>query len=197
MAKMAHSAESVAAWEGLTPPYQTIVADPPWRYKKDLVVTGNAPGRTRRIRGSGTPYSTLTVEEIRSLPVGELADRRAHLYLWTTNTHLEYAWGIARQWGFTPKTLLTWCKAPKGMIGFGTFSLASEFVLFAERGGKAINVGRSDRTWFQWARGAHSQKPAGFLDLVESVSPSPYVELFARSPRLGWDSWGYGYEVAV
>lgn len=55
---------------------------------------------------------------------------------------------------------------------------------------------RVDRNWWEWPRGPHSVKPPAFLDIVEQVSPGPYVELFARSPRLGWDSWGYGYEVA-
>jgi hypothetical protein len=53
-----------------------------------------------------------------------------------------------------------------------------------------------DSSWFLWPRGAHSVKPAAFGDLVERVSPGPYVELFARSPRLGWDSWGFGWEQA-
>jgi N6-adenosine-specific RNA methylase IME4 len=49
---------------------------------------------------------------------------------------------------------------------------------------------RSDTRWFNWPRGAHSQKPEAFLDLVESVSPGPYLEMFARRDRLGWDTWG-------
>lgn len=57
-------------------------------------------------------------------------------------------------------------------------------------------VDRVETTWFRWPRGPHSVKPAAFLDLVERVSPGPYVELFARKQRLGWDSWGKGYEVA-
>jgi hypothetical protein len=54
---------------------------------------------------------------------------------------------------------------------------------------------RIDSSWWSWPRGAHSAKPPAFLDLVEQVSPGPYVELFARAPRLGWDSWGKGYEI--
>lgn len=54
---------------------------------------------------------------------------------------------------------------------------------------------RVNSTWWQWPRGSHSVKPAAFLDIVEQVSPGPYVELFARQPRLGWDAWGYGYEI--
>jgi N6-adenosine-specific RNA methylase IME4 len=55
---------------------------------------------------------------------------------------------------------------------------------------------RLDRNWWEWPRSFHSVKPAAFLDLVEQISPGPYVELFARAPRLGWDSWGRGYEIA-
>lgn len=55
-------------------------------------------------------------------------------------------------------------------------------------------IERVDRNWWLWSRSAHSVKPAAFMDLVEQVSPGPYVELFARQSRLGWDSWGLGYE---
>lgn len=171
--------------------YRTIVADPPWQYDTTLVVTGNAPGRTKQRGRSGTGYATMSVEEVAALPVSEFADGEgAHLYLWTTNTHVEHAWAVVRAWGFEPKNLLTWCKPPKGMIGFGTFSQASEFVLFAARGDRAVNVGRCERTWFEWPRATHSQKPEAFLDLVEQVSPAPYLELFARRARFGWDYWG-------
>ncbi len=54
----------------------------------------------------------------------------------------------------------------------------------------------TDRNWFVWPRGPHSAKPAAFADLVGQVSPGPYVELFARQPRLGWDHWGRGYETS-
>lgn len=171
--------------------YRTIVADPPWQYSTSLVVTGNAPGRKKQTGRSGTPYKTLTVQEVSDIPVAQLADPAgAHLYLWTTNTHLEFAWEIARHWGFTPKNLLTWCKPPKGMIGFGAFSQSSEFVLFASSTPQATHHGRSERTWFEWPRAAHSRKPEAFLDLVETVSPGPYLEMFARRNRLGWDTWG-------
>ena len=169
--------------------YRTIVADPPWAYKTTVAVTGNAPGRTPQRGRSGTSYPTMSVAAIAELPVGKLAEADAHLYLWTTNTHVEHAWDIARAWGFDPKNLLTWCKKPKGMIGFGTFSQSTEFVLFGRRGA-TINVSRCETTWFEWARRAHSQKPEDFQDLVERVSPGPYLELFARRQRLGWDTWG-------
>lgn len=171
--------------------YRTIVADPPWRYENTLAVTGNAPGRTKQNGRSGAEYETMTIEQVAALPVRSLCDPHgAHLYLWTTNAHVEHAWNIARAWGFTPKNLLTWCKPPKGMIGFGAFSQATEFCLFASSASKAIHAERADRTWFEWPRAAHSAKPEAFLDLVEQISPAPRVELFARRARFGWDYWG-------
>jgi len=172
--------------------YRTIVADPPWRYDGRLPVTGNAPGRTRQHGSSGTDYPTMSIKEIAEMPVTRLRNTDgSHLYLWTTNTHLEHAWNIARKWGFEPKQLLTWCKKPKGMIGFGAYSPCTEFCLFAACGARAAHIGRSERTWWEWPRTTkHSQKPAGFFDIIEAVSPTPRLEMFARARRLGWDAWG-------
>jgi N6-adenosine-specific RNA methylase IME4 len=171
--------------------YRTIVADPPWRYKSTL------PGHTRGARRgpgnprgrSAVPYPTMTVAEIAALPVGGLAAADAHLYLWTTSTHLEHAWSIARGWGFGYSTLLVWSKKPRGYVGFGAFTVTTEFVLFCRRGTLPA-IGRLDRTCWEWPRGEHSQKPEHFIDLVEQVSPGPYLELFSRRHRLGWDVWG-------
>ena len=171
--------------------FKCIVADPPWRYKNTMPVTGNDAGYPGRYERSKTNYATMTVEKITELPVRELADKAGcHLYLWTTKDHLEYSWGIVRAWGFTPKQILTWCKKPKGMIGFGTFSGCTEFVMFAVTGKRAIHHNRCNRTWWEWPRGKHSAKPEAFQDIVESVSPGPYLELFARRKRLGWSVWG-------
>jgi N6-adenosine-specific RNA methylase IME4 len=65
----------------------------------------------------------------------------------------------------------------------------TEFVVFAGRG-NLPSTGRSDRQWWEWARGKHSAKPEAFLDIVEHVSPAPRLEMFARRQRLGWDTWG-------
>lgn len=204
-------------WSGLNPPYSTIVADPPWpmpesgktsRGTTDTRGVYTAKGG-RRVDGTwwgrhrgGTvdiPYSTMSLADIEALNVGSLASSDAHLYLWTTNRFLEDAYRLARAWGFRPAQLLTWCKPPMG-IGFGgAFTTTTEFVVFARRGTLKAKQ-RVDSSWWEWSRVyvdghiSHSTKPAAFLDVVESVSPGPYVELFARAPRLGWDSWGYGYE---
>lgn len=168
--------------------YRTIVADPPWHQR-----TG--PPNLHVPNGGGSakvvPYPTLSVAEITELPIEAMTESDAHLYLWTTNRYLEAAYGVARAWGFRaePGTILVWCKAPKGR-GLGeTFSVATEFCLFCVRG-KQPAVGRIERNWWQWPRTDHSTKPEAFLDLVEQVSPGPYLELFARRARFGWDYWG-------
>ncbi|MCL5736982.1 MAG: MT-A70 family methyltransferase [Actinobacteria bacterium] len=165
--------------------YRTIVADPPWHYKSTLPGWQGATDTPR----STVPYGTMSIDEIAALPVRDLANVDAHLYLWTTNTHMEYAWKIARAWGFKPSTTLVWCKPPRGFAGFPTYNSTTEFVLFCRRGSLKATQ-RIDTSWFEWPRGSHSAKPEAFLDMVEQVSPGPYLELFARRNRLGWDTWG-------
>jgi N6-adenosine-specific RNA methylase IME4 len=174
--------------------YRTIVADPPWPTMAGPLRSDVGEGWKFR-PGTGAsrplPYSTLTVEEVSALPVGELAADDAALYLWTTNGYVECCYDVARAWGFKPSTLLTWCKAPMGGGLGGTFGITSEYILYARRGSPPGR--RVTGTWFRWKRyyingkPAHSAKPDEFYDLVEQVSDGPYAELFARRARLGWD----------
>jgi N6-adenosine-specific RNA methylase IME4 len=134
----------------------------------------------------------MSVEEIAALPVSEMAEADAHLYLWTTNKYLPAAFSVVTAWGFRYSTPLVWCKRPIGSFLGGAFTPSAEFVLFARRG-KLPHLARAAQQWFEWPRqgqGRHSQKPDAFGDLVEQVSPGPYLELFARRQRLGWDTWG-------
>lgn len=173
--------------------YRTIVADPPWKY------TVAAP-----IKHSGGPssaernYDTLTQTEIAAIPVPAMAADDAHLYMWVTNPILTEqrlrgglnACAVMRAWGFEPKTLLTWVKSENG-AGMGFFFRGdTEHVLFGVRGNLPIPGSARISNVFRGARGRHSQKPDAFLDLVESVSPGPYLELFARRARFGWSYWG-------
>jgi N6-adenosine-specific RNA methylase IME4 len=183
-------------WAGLTPPYATLVVDPPWPYDDGW------PGwELSREQRRTLPYSAMTLAEIKGLEVAKLAKPESYLFLWTTSRYLEAAFEVARAWTFVPRQTLVWCKPPRGEGPGGMFATTTEFIIVAQRigprshaRGKRTQGMRIDRTWFEWPRGAHSAKPPAFLDLVEQVSPSPYVELFARQPRLGWDSWGLGYE---
>lgn len=186
--------------------YRTIVADPPWDHSDGTGVHwGWDYSKVDPIK-TGLPYETMHWREIMSLPVGEFADPAgAHLYLWTTNRFLRHVWEIAEYWEFNPVCILTWCKPRRGFLGGGAFKSDTEFCLFARRG-NLPTLGRAPGRWYTWPRtrgapvkdgdkrdgpnGAHSAKPEAFLDLVESVSPGPYLELFARRQRLGWDTWG-------
>lgn len=163
--------------------YRTIVADPPWRYKSTL------PAWDVNGRRSAVPYDTMTNEEIAALPIADLAAVDAHLYLWTTNTHLPHAFAVVNAWGFTYSTTLVWCKTPRGFAGFPTYNVCTEFVLFCRRGTLPA-IERVPRNWWEWKRRQHSAKPEQFLDMVETVSPGPRLELFSRRHRLGWDVWG-------
>lgn len=194
--------------------YRTIVADPPWPMPKTGKTTrgetdsrGTYTAKSGRVvdgtwwgkhRGGSVelPYPTMGIQDIATLPIPDLAERDAHLYVWTTNRYLEWTYEMVRNyWGFRPAQLLTWCKPPMG-IGFGgAFTTTTEFVLFCRRGSLKHKV-RQDSSWWNWSRVyenghiAHSAKPDAFLDIVEQVSPGPYLELFARRQRLGWDTWG-------
>ena len=178
--------------------YHTIVVDPPWDHSDG---TGWDPGDSdyrrkpgQRSRGqkrtTGLPYGTMSIPALMNLGIGDLADPNAHLYLWTTNRYLRSSYEIAEAWGFKPVKPLVWCKEPMGFMG-GAFTSSAEFVLFARRGGLA-HPSRAGRQWWQWPRGAHSAKPEAFLDIVEQVSPGPYLEVFARRARFGWDYAGDG-----
>lgn len=169
--------------------FRTIVADPPWPYK-DRISSGKA------IRGAGNHYGLMTLDELAELPVPAWADPEgAHLYVWTTNAFLVEAHLLAQAWGFMPKTVLTWIKLTqdgrKAKIGMGrTFRGTTEHVIFAVRG--RLPVLRHDvPTHFAAPAGAHSAKPDRFYtDVVQAMSPGPYLEMFARARRRGWVVWG-------
>ena len=123
------------------------------------------------------------------LPVDKLADDDCHIYLWITNRSLPKGFALLEKWGFRYITTLTWCKPSFGMGNY--FRGSTEHVLFGVRGSQPLkrkNVG----TWFSAPRGplGHSSKPVEFYDLVESCSPGPSLEMFARGNRDGWVSWG-------
>jgi len=171
--------------------YRTIVADPPWQFDQSWATNGPTPftGKTlyKKPRGAVANYPVMSMDELRNLPIGLWAQDNAHLYLWTTNTFMLEAHELAKVWGFKVKTILTWVK-PR--LGMGTyFRNNTEHVVFAVRG--SCPVLRHDvRTAFTGAQRAHSEKPDVFYDIVQSMSLGPYLDVFARKQRFGWDTWG-------
>lgn len=161
--------------------YRTIVADPPWPMKK--IVREVRPNQVVAL-----DYPTMSLGEIGALPVQSFAEEDAHLYLWTTHKYLPAAFGIAAAWGFRYECLFTWIKP----VGFTPFSWmrSTEFALFCRRGNLPLKVLGKRLDLVATAHRPHSRKPEAFLDIVETVSPGPYLEIFARRNRLGWDTWG-------
>jgi N6-adenosine-specific RNA methylase IME4 len=166
--------------------YRTIVADPPWAYTNGAVPSG----------GVDHHFGTMTNAEIAGLPVGEWAEENAHLYLWVTNPRLfpephDGGYGpqqIAEAWGFRYVTLLTWLKPGLGLGYY--FRGCTEHVMFCVRGRAPIPPELRVANYFTGPRTAHSRKPDSFMDLVEQVSPGPYLEMFSRRARFGWETWG-------
>ena len=147
-------------------------------------------------RGAEGHYGTMTMPELYNLPVGAWGLDDSHLYLWTTNAFMAEAHKLAEMWGYTPRTILTWIKGHVDhgrlvqQIGMGHFYRNStEHILFCVRG--RLDTKRADMpTAFVWPRHAHSEKPAAFYDMVETMSHGPYLDVFARTQRLRWDTWG-------
>ena len=139
----------------------------------------------------------MDLQEIRALPVAEIASEPAHLYLWVPNALLPDGIEVMRAWGFKYKTNLTWRKIRKdgGSDGRGTgfyFRNVTEKVLFGIRGKNArtLKPGRTQVNYLESRKREHSRKPDELYPIIEACSPGPYVELFARGRREGWAAWG-------
>lgn len=167
-------------FDTLKPPYGCIVADPPWpsMHQRSTYHRGK-PERH---------YRTMRVDEIAKLDVASLAASDAHLWIWGVNRLLGSAYEVAEAWGFTPMSLLTWCKPGPGMGYY--LRNNTEHAVLATRGRPIVPAAALPSSWFEWRRRRHSEKPSEFFGLVEQVSPGPRVELFARVTRPGWHAWG-------
>ncbi len=169
--------------------YSTILADPPWQFQNR---TGKmAPEHRRLLR-----YPTMELAEILELPVARLAAATSHLYLWVPNALLQEGLNVMKAWGFTYKTNLVWYKIRKdgGPDGRGVgfyFRNVTELILFGVRGSmRTLQPGRTQVNLMTSMKREHSRKPDQVYDIIEQCSPGPYLELFARFRREGWDQWG-------
>lgn len=169
--------------------FATIVVDPPWQFQNR---TGKvAPEHRRLLR-----YPTMEFQEIMDLPVGDFAAARSHLYLWVPNALLMEGLRVMKAWGFTYKANIVWLKIRKdgGPDGRGVgfyFRNVTELVLFGVRGSlRTLKPGRTQVNMLATRKREHSRKPDEIYNIIESCSPGPYFELFARFRRSGWTQWG-------
>jgi ParB/RepB/Spo0J family partition protein len=160
-----------AAPEFRSGPFQVIVADPPWQYESR----------------NSLPYPTMPIDEIKCMPVKEIASDDAVLWLWTTNAHLRAAFDVVGSWGFEYKALLTWVK---DRMGTGEWLRGqTEHCLLGVRGKPAFISG-THTTILKGVRREHSRKPDEFYALVEATCAGAKVELFSRQRRAGWHAFG-------
>lgn len=170
--------------------FGTILADPPWQFQNR---TGKMAPEHRRLNR----YSTMDLREICDLPVEAVAADIAHLYLWVPNALLPDGLRVMDQWGFTYKSNIIWYKIRKDGgpdrrgVGF-YFRNVTEVLLFGTRGKNARTLApaRSQENIISTRKREHSRKPDEQYDLIESCSPGPRLEMFARGPRAGWTVWG-------
>ncbi len=170
--------------------FSTVLADPPWRF---INRTGKVAPEHRRL----SRYDTMTVEEIAALPIAKIVNPTAHLYLWVPNALLPEGMSVLQSWGFTYKTNVVWRKIRKdgGSDGRGVgfyFRNVTELILFGVRGKNARTLppGRSQVNYIETRKREHSRKPDEQYAVIESCSPGPYLELFGRGSRAGWQMWG-------
>jgi len=188
---------AVALREATEPPalpwvdggYQTILADPPWRFANR---TGKVAPEHRRL----DRYSTMDLEAIKALPVAKHAAKNAHLYLWLPNALLPEGIDVMRAWGFRYVSNVVWAKrrrdgGPDGRgVGF-YFRNVTEILLFGVKGSmRTLAPARSQVNMIESRKREHSRKPDEQYPLIEACSPGPYLEMFARHPRDNWTVWG-------
>ena len=185
--------------------YGVVLADPPWRFE---VWSGETAVKARDSKitytSANVHYQTMTPTEIAALPVADLAAEDCALFLWISWPVLVQAMSLIEAWGFTYKTCaFCWVKANTSQIdmfrddadarmGMGYWTRAnSEVCLLATRGKpKRLPGGAGVRQGIIEPRREHSRKPDDIHNRIERLVAGPYLELFARSRRPGWDVWG-------
>jgi N6-adenosine-specific RNA methylase IME4 len=169
--------------------FRTVLADPPWRFTNR---TGKVAPEHRRL----DRYSTLDLEQVCALDVASVTSGAAHLYLWVPNALLPDGLRVMEAWGFRYISNIVWAKRRKdgGPDGRGVgfyFRNVTELILFGVRGSmRTLAPARRQVNMIESRKREHSRKPDQQYDLIETCSPGPYLEMFARHPRQGWTAWG-------
>ena len=170
--------------------YATIYADPPWRFQNR---TGKVAPENKKLNR----YPTMQLSDIMALPVEKIAEEKSHLYLWVPNALLPDGLAVMKAWGFEYKGNIIWEKIrkdgqPDGRgVGF-YFRNVTEILLFGVRGdnNRTLAPARSQVNLIRSQKREHSRKPDEIIPIIEGCSRGPFIELFARGDRTGWDMWG-------
>jgi N6-adenosine-specific RNA methylase IME4/ParB-like chromosome segregation protein Spo0J len=160
--------------------FPVIYADPPWRYE-------HAESESRAIENQ---YPTMTLGEIMSMPIDDVALDDCILFMWATSPKLAEAFEVLDSWGFTYRTCAVW---DKQKIGMGYYFRQQHELLLVATKGEPPTPKPADRpaSVFSYKRGPHSSKPVEVYGVIEAMYPElPKLELFCRNPREGWNAWG-------
>lgn len=164
--------------------YGLIMADPPWLYE-----TYSDKGHAKAPQGQ---YDCMGLDDIKALTVGHHAARDSVLWLWATNPMLPQAFEVMDAWGYRFVTAGHWVKRTKhGKLAFGTgyvLRCAGEPFLIGATG--SPETARNVRSVIEGPVREHSRKPDEAYAAAEALTSGPYLDLFSRQPRPGWDAWG-------
>jgi N6-adenosine-specific RNA methylase IME4 len=169
-------------------PFSCVLADPPWAFRQ-----WNGKTATPH-RGAHDHYVTTETSDLAALPVAEICADDCALFMWVVDSHLAEALDLGRAWGFEFKTCaFVWVKSrlggwPKVGMGYWTRKQTEQCWLFTR--GKPKRIGKGVEQIIHCPRGAHSAKPDQQYDAIERLVGGPRLEMFSRSVRLGWTSWG-------
>jgi len=175
-----------------TKKYSILYADPPWNYNDKRTKPGP---KGNKAGGAANHYSTMTLQEIKDLPVKDITEKDSILFLWATFPNIQVALDVVAAWGFKYKTIgFNWVKTSKSgrpAIGVGHYTRANAEVCLIGIKGKPKVVDHSISNIIMAPREEHSKKPDAVRDLiVRLVGSLPRIELFARQTAPGWDCWG-------
>lgn len=176
--------------------YGTILADPPWSFRSWSDKGKNrAPDCLIRQKGlAERHYKTMSLDDIEALPVQTLARRDCVLIMWVVDCMIPEALAVGSAWGFKYKTTaFTWTKTTKSgapAVGLGYWGRGQTEQAFLFTRGSPRRLSAGVRKLIVAPRRAHSRKPGEQYERIEALCAGPYVELFARQRRPGWDAWG-------
>lgn len=175
-------------------PFQTIAADPPWAFK--------AFSDKGLDRSAERHYDTMKLPAIKALPVGDVAAKDCHLFLWTTGPHMPQALEVMKAWGFKYSGIgFVWIKLNKGapafwlnerdfFTGMGYTTRKNAEICLLGRRGSPKRLRKDIHELIIAPRREHSRKPDAFHERVEQYAPGPFLEMFAREQRPNWTAWG-------
>jgi len=167
--------------------YNVIYADPPWTFK-----TFSDKGKDRSPENH---YNVMSLKDICNLPISKIANDNSVLLMWVVDPLLDKAFEVINAWGFKYKTVgFTWAKTNRKSMGFftglGYWTRGNPEMCLLATKGKPKRISKSVPQLVVEQRREHSRKPDIMYNHIENLLEGPYIELFARTQRSGWDSWG-------